>query len=211
MSQGKNQSYPIQQFLNRLVQEFGPSLDEFVVRLGYRRIERGRHRLGLWLSDAKGYGRIINQIKDKFPDRAAELDEAIAETRRIREAEWEAAFLEACKAEQETFRPFVHVTGETTVPNGICIFGMTGGFERWNTVRVPESVWNLPIEEQLAVLPDLMRAYLKAYKGQCPFFGAVTGFKFCRCLDYFQFDKDGNFVEHVERPYRRGHVELSLR
>ncbi len=208
MSQG---NYPIQQFLNRLIQEFGPSADHFVAILGYRNIESGCRRLDLGLTDAEGHGRIIDQISKTFPDRAAELHEAIAETRRIKAAEWDAAFLEACKAEQETFRPFVHVCGETRIPNGITIFGMTGGFERWNTVHVPESVWNLPLDEQLAALPEFMRGYLKEYEGQGPFFGAVTGFKFCRCLDHFQFDRDGNFVEHVERPFRRGHVEVCLR
>ena len=56
----------------------------------------------------------------------------------------------------------------------------------------------------MAALPELMRAYLEKYNGFCPFFGKVTGFRYVRCLDYFRFDKDGQFVGHVEKPFRRG-------
>lgn len=41
-----------------------------------------------------------------------------------------AAFLEQCKAEEESFRPFIHVQGETTMPNGITLFGISGGHRR---------------------------------------------------------------------------------
>ena len=60
-------------------------------------------------------------------------------------------------------------------------------------------------------VPELMHVYLKEYRGACPFFGKVTGFTFVRVADYFQFDQGGNFIEHVERPFRRGVVIVELR
>jgi hypothetical protein len=69
----------------------------------------------------------------------------------------------------------------------------------------------LPIEDQLAALPKLMVAYNRRYDGCCPFFGQLTGFKFVRCLDYFQFDEQGRLVEHVEKPFRRGTCFVRLR
>ena len=40
------------------------------------------------------------------------------------------------------------------------MFGITGGHPRWTTIHVPEAILKLPVEEQLAALPELMRAYL---------------------------------------------------
>ena len=55
-----------------------------------------------------------------------------------------------------------------------------------------------------------MHAYLKECRGACPFFGKVTGFKFVRCLEYYQFDRNGQLIERVQKPFRRGHCEVRL-
>jgi hypothetical protein len=124
-------------------------------------------------------------------------------------AEAEAAWLERCNAEQEHFRPYVHVDGERTVPSAIVMFGMSGG--RLNLIEIPPAILDLSLEKQLAALSELMLAYIRRYNGVCPFFGKVTGFKFVRLLDHFRFDKDGKFIEQVNKPFRRGSVEVSLR
>lgn len=104
-------------------------------------------------------------------------------------AEAKAVWIESLKAQSATFRPYIHVEGEPSVP----------------------SVLELPIDEQLAALPPLMQAYLRKYNGACPFFGKVTGFRFVRCLDFFRFDEDGQFIERIEEPFRRGEASVSLK
>ena len=89
------------------------------------------------------------------------------------------------------------------------MFGVSGG--KWNLIELPQSLLDLPLEEQLATLPELMHAYRRRYNGQCPFFGELTGFKFVRCLDHFRFDKDGNFIECVQKTFRRGVALVELR
>jgi hypothetical protein len=210
MSQGVSH-YPISQFLNDLVRQFGPSPSEFVQALGYRNLERGLLRLTPWLEKGEGFDKIIKQIVAKYPHIAVELEGAKRATKTLKDTEWELAFLEDCKAEVTTFVPFIHVDGELSVPNGITIFGVTGGHGRWTTVKVPPSILDQKIEVQLTTLPALMRGYLKEYDGQVPFFGEVTGFKYVRCLDYFQFDKDARFIQHVVRPFRRSPCSVSFR
>jgi hypothetical protein len=56
----------------------------------------------------------------------------------------------------------------------------------------------------------LMHRFLKRYRGQCPFFRAVTGFRFIRLVDYFQFDVDGVLVGHVAKPFRRGVASIEF-
>ena len=37
------------------------------------------------------------------------------------------------------------------------------------------------------------------------------GVQMVRLLDYFQFDREGGLLEHVEKPFRSGHVSVELR
>jgi hypothetical protein len=201
--------YPISQFIARIMNDRCQDRMDFVRSLGYRNLERGLRRLGPWLDEGEGYGRIIGQIAAAYPKEAEELRKAIGATREVKRAEFEAAFLEDCKAEQDTFQPFIHVDGETTRPSSITMFGVTGG--RWNLIRIPPAILDLPLAGQLSAVPDLMREYLQEYKGQCPFFGKVTGFRFVRCLDYFRFDPDGRFLERVDKPFRRAPCVVSLK
>src|SRR5947208_1441283 len=98
MPNGASQ-YPIAQCVSRLMNQYGLSKVEFVQALGYRKTDRGLQRLNSWLERAEGYKCIVQQIASVFPAHAAELQEAVAETAKIRAAEAEAAWLERCKAE----------------------------------------------------------------------------------------------------------------
>jgi hypothetical protein len=207
MSQGAS-PYPIGQFIFRLMQEYGFSGVEFVQALGYRNLERGLRRLEPWLDSGDGFHLILKQIATTYPGSAEELEKAVSDTAAIKTTEAEAAWFERCKAEQDTFIPYVHAEGESTVPDGITMFGVTGG--KWNLIELPRTILDLPLDDQLAALPELMLAYRRRYDGQAPFFGRLTGFKFVRCLDYFQFDEQGRLVEHVEKPFRRGKVMVRL-
>ncbi|MCZ2153417.1 MAG: hypothetical protein LC114_05885 [Bryobacterales bacterium] len=107
-----------------------------------------------------------------------------------------------------TFRPYIHVQGETTVPSGVCLYGVTGG--KWNLIEVSPPILELPDAEQLAALSALMRSYLERFGGFCPFFGRVAGFRLVRFRDYLQFDASGVFVGRVDEVFRRGQVAVRL-
>jgi hypothetical protein len=208
MSQGASQ-YFISQAITRLMADSGLSRPQFVTSLGYRNIARGIRRLDPWIDQGEGFDLIIKQITEFYPLRADEIQNALAATAEQKAAEAEAAWIELLKAEAGTFRPYIHVEGESTRPSSICIFGVSGG--RWNLIDIPQPILELAVDEQLAALPELMRRYLKEYGGSCPFFGTVTGFRFVRPLDYFQFDKEGRLIELVNKPFRRGHCSVSIR
>jgi hypothetical protein len=206
-------TYPICVLLQHLIEQHGPSKSEFVQRLGYspNHAYRGLRRLEPWLEQGEGFDRIIEQIASVYPLISQELTAAIAETNAMKKAEAEAVFRTQCEAEEPTFVPYIHAQGEKTVPDGITIFGMTGGHRRWTTVWIRKDILDMPLEEQLARMPELMAAYVKEYGGACPFFGKLTGFRFVRLLDYFQFDQGGHFVGRVAKPYRAGFASVSLR
>lgn len=126
-------------------------------------------------------------------------------------SQYAASFLERCKAEEAWFVPFIHAEGEFRIPQGICLFGITGGHDRWTTIRIPTTILELPSGEQVAKLPVLMIAYKRRYQNAVPFFGTLVGFKYARLLDYFQFDADGRLVEHVQKPFRQGECWVEFR
>ncbi|MEN6533596.1 MAG: hypothetical protein ABFD89_08035 [Bryobacteraceae bacterium] len=206
MSQG---AYPISQFLFSLMEQLGLDRSGLVKSLGYKYLERGLNRFSPWLDHGEGHLRILKEIAGHYPERAAELQRALHATREQKTVESESAWVESLKAEASTFRSYVHVEGECTVPRGITLFALSGG--KWNLIEIPDAILALPLEQQLDALPRLMRTYLTRYNGFCPFFGKVTGFRFVRLLDYYQFDQHGALVEHADRPFRRGCAALSLR
>ena len=208
MSQSAS-NYPISIFLNRIMEDHGYSYVEFIQSLGYRYIERGLRRLEPWLVEGTGFEKILKQIAAKYPSEVDALTKAVEETKLVRAAERDAANLEYCKAQEGTFVPYIHVEGETTVPNGITMFALSGGTS--NLIDIPQTILDLPLEEQLTALPKLMRGYLDKHHGTCPFFGKVTGFRFVRLVDYYQFSADGVLVGLVDKPYRRGVASVSLR
>lgn len=203
--------YPIQEFLRTLIPPFESSRTEFVQALGYHNLEVGRLHLDSWLDRGEGYDAFLKQVAAAFPNHAAELEQTIADTAKIRAAEGDPGWLNRCRVEEASFVPYIHVAGDTTVPGGITLFGLTGGHERWTTIHIPTDILRLGIEGQLAALPELMRAYVKEYRGACPFFGLVRAFLYVRLRDYYRFNRDCQFIEHVQERFRRGQVEVFLR
>ena len=212
MPEGVSQ-LPIVQFLNRLMGDLGLTPAQLSQAVGYRNGGNaliGLDRLQLWLDTGDGHGRILDQICSVFAASAAGLKDALAATRAIRAAEFEAAWTERCKAEESTFVPFLHAEGEKRIPSGITMFGISGGHQRWTMIKIPPTILVLPLDDQLVALPELMERYRRRYSGCVPFFSTLVGFKFVRCLDYFQFDAEGRLVEHVERPFRLGGCWVEL-
>ncbi len=108
----------------------------------------------------------------------------------------------------ETLTPYIFVEGESSIPSGITLFIATGG--RWNLIELPEGIVDLPLVDQMPALAALMRAYLETYRGECPFFGRVRGFRLVRREDSLRFSTDGEFIERIEGPFRRPHAELKI-
>jgi hypothetical protein len=108
------------------------------------------------------------------------------------------------------FREHVIAVGETSVPRQIILFALTGGYDKWTVIPLPAHILSFPLEERLTVLPELMNVYVKEHSGQCPFFGTLTGFRYVREYDYYEFDKDGNLVAHVDKPFCQGEVSVSI-
>ena len=131
--------YPISELLAEIIAQHASSEMTFVAEhLGYRDGERGLRRLRLWMETGEGHQRIINQIA-QVTGRGEDLQKAIAATREMKREELEANFLEQCREEAATFRPFLCAIGSQSVPEGICNFGIMGGHGRWTIIELPRA------------------------------------------------------------------------
>lgn len=206
--------YPISKVIAKIIMNSGYTPFGFILAMRHASAEAGVHDIESWLEKGEGDSSTIAQIAAFYPGEGEKLRNAVAETAAMKAEGVDPVALERERIEREKrdlFKPFVHAEGELNVPSGITIFGVTGGHKRWTTIQIPADIANLPVEEQLAKLPELMADYRQQYKGACPFFGKLVGFKFVRLSDYFQFDADGQLLEHVEKEFRYGEARVELR
>jgi hypothetical protein len=200
----RNPKYPVQKVLDRLIPEFYSWRTDFVEKLGYENLGVGRIHLDSGLDRAEVWNGFLQQVAAAYPDLAEELEKAIAETEAMRAAESDLECRERCKSEEASWVPFLQAVVETTVPNGITIFAVSGGFKKWTVIQIPEALRRLAVEAQLTHLPELMAAYRHKHRGLVPFFGRLTGFKFVRPWDHYRFSPDGDLLGHVPERFRLG-------
>jgi len=194
----------------RIVANSGLSRSQFIRSLGYRSVEGGLRRLDEWLETGRGDGGILDRLVRAYHVDPGDLEKALVATVVQRASEQQPAELERLRVEHEGFRQYIHVEGEFNVPSGICAFGITGGHGRWTTIPLPQALAVKPLSDQMPGLIGLMNEYLTTYKGFCPFFGKVTGFRLVRWNDSIRFSPGGEFMEYVEGPFHRARMEMRI-
>jgi hypothetical protein len=210
----KTSLYPVSQVIAKVIRNSGYTPFGFLLAAGHSDAESVLPRLESWLENGEGEEAMIATVAAYDPDEAAALYKAVEETAAMKAAGIDPVALERSereRKERDRFKPFIHAEGELRVPSGITMFGVSGGYERWTTIRIPAAILELPLADQLAKLPELMDQYRREHKGFCPFFGKLAGFKFVRYSDYFRFDARGQLLEHVEEPFRHGEAWVELR
>jgi hypothetical protein len=74
----------------------------------------------------------------------------------------------------------------------------------WTVIDIPAAIAELPLNERLTQLPELMGTFREQYKGARPVFGKLMGFKFVCRHEWFDFDADGLLLKRVEGSFRLG-------
>jgi len=202
--------YPISQLIARVLKGSGLRRSQFILSLGYRSVQGGLRRLDEFLDHGQGDGGILDRTVAAHHVDSGDLEAAIAASAEMKVEEAKAAELQKLEDRQDRFRQYLHVEGEYTVPSGICIFGMTGGHRRWTTIPLPQILAVKPFSDQMPGLIGLMKDYLEKYKGLCPFFGKVTGFRLVRFDDSIRFNVDGEFVERVPGAFCGPRTEVRM-
>src|SRR5665213_1775059 len=198
--------YPIHDLIENRRTRLNMRRSELARLCGFKNVDKGIRRM-----DSVCRGDLNSQaakmVIDALPtalniDKAAveiairETADIIADAKRRaaakREAAWRASFI-----------PHAYLIGTQTRPSQITIYGLTGGAERW--LKIPLDLSQPPVTFVAQAVSVAKRTPL------APFHGTTTGFIVNYTPDSaVRFDLGGNPIEHFDRAYVPGQVELFL-
>jgi hypothetical protein len=198
--------YPIHELIETRQKQLGVGRNELARRCGFKNLNKGLRRIdGVCHADLDSPG--AKMVIDALPA-ALEVDkkvveeaiaataEIIAETNRLAEAKRDAAW-------RESFKPHAYLVGSQNRPSQITFYGMTGGPERW--LKIPLDLSQPPVTYAVQAYEFVAKTPF------VPFFGPTKGFIVNYTPDSaVRFDLDGNPVEHFDRAYISGQVEVFI-
>jgi hypothetical protein len=198
--------YPIHALIESQEKRLGLGRNELGRRCGFKNLAKALRRIdGVCHGDLDTPG--AKMVIDALPA-ALEVDknvvekaiaataEIIAETNRLAEAERDAAW-------RASFKPHAYLVGSESRPSQITIYGITGGPERW--LKIPLDLSQPPVTYAVQAHEFVAKTPL------VPFFGKTTGYIVNYTPDSaVRFDFDGNPVEHFDRAYKPGQVEVFI-
>jgi len=198
--------YPIHDLIENRQRQLGLRRNELARRCGFKNVEKGLRRIdGVCHGDfdSPGAKMVLDNIavalevdKVVVEEAIAATAEIIAEANRLAEAKRDAAW-------RKSFKPHAYLVGSTNRPSQITFYGLTGGPERWLKIPLdlsqPPVTYAVQAHEFVAKTPFV------------PYHGRTTGFIVNYTPDSaVRFDLDGDPVEHFDRAYMPGQVEVFI-
>jgi hypothetical protein len=198
--------YPIHALIENRQKQLGLGRNELGRRCGFKNLAKALRRInGVCHGDlgSPGAKMVLDNLavaleveKDVVEKTIRSTAEIIAKTERHGETAWDAAW-------RASFKPHAYFVASENRPSQITIYGVTGGPERWSKIPLdlsqPPVTYAVQAHEFVAKTPSV------------PFFGPTTGFVVNYTPDSaVSFDLDGNPIEHFDRAYRPGQVEVFI-
>ena len=211
-----NEILPIRSFIAARLNELGLTEDEFLRRLGYRKLPKGRQHLEqIYLGDCTRR-MLVQRLPEALEVPPSLVRKAVEETgRQLRLAE--------DNAYRADFKPHAVILTERLIPQPIFVAAFIGparlkciDFD----VALPPATFVgqaldglhqklfefNPALKKAKCTPDVVR-----HRGDIPAFGRPTGFIVNYSPDHaVRFDLDGNAVETLDRARRIGSASYSL-
>jgi len=198
--------YPIHDLIENRQKQLGLGRNELGRRCGFKNLAKALRRIdGVCHGDldSPGAKMVLDNLavalevdKVVVENAIAATAQVIADANRLAEAGREAAW-------RESFKPHAYLVGSQNHPSQITFYGMTGGPERWLKIPLdlsqPLVTYALQAHEFVAKTPFV------------PYHGRTTGFIVNYTPDSaVRFDLDGNPIEHFDRAYIPGQVEVLI-
>ena len=198
--------YPIHELIETQQKQLGLRRNELARRCGFKNLDKGLRRIdGVCHGDldSPGAKMVLDNLAAALEVDKVVVEEAItataeiiADANRLAEAERDAAW-------RKSFKPHAYLVGSENRPSQITFYGMTGGPERW--LKIP-----LDLSQPSVTFAVQAHEFVKKTPF-VPFFGKTTGFIVNYTPDSaVSFDLHGNPVEHFDRAYIPGQVEVFI-
>jgi len=182
----------------------GLKRSDLVLRAGFKNVAKGLRRLDqLCAGELKATASLIAGLPvalelppEVIADAVRQTAQQVAGAERIAEQEAEAAW-------RASFEPCAYFVGTAEKPSSICIYGISGGAERW--LKIPINISKPPVTFAAQAL-NLVRE-----TSSVSFWGRTTGFIVNYTPDFaVRFDINGIPVEVLDHAYRPAEVTLQI-
>ena len=198
--------YPIHALIESQQKRLGLGRNETGRRCGFKNLAKALQRIdGVCHGDLDllGAKMVLHNLavalevdKDLVEKAIRSTAEIIDKTERHGEFAWDAAW-------RASFKPHAYLVGSESRPSQITIYGVTGGPERW--LKIPLDLSQPPVTYAVQAHDFVKKMPV------VPFFGKTTGYIVNYTPDSaLSFDLDGDPVEHFNRAYRPGQVEVFI-
>ena len=177
--------YPSSQFIASAMHDSGLTRSQFVRALGYLNINGALRSLDRWLQTGIGDPLLFDRIMQHLGLDREGVREVLERTSDVMQAEAEAVRREQEHRHREQFRPFVWVETSERFPQCVTVVAFSGAIMRY--IRLPDDLVTWSDAEQLAFVAEAIRQHDQENRGECIFFGDITGYR---------------FVSHYERSIR---------
>ena len=198
--------YPIHDLIENQQKRLGLRRNELARRCGFKNLDKGLRRIDAVCQgdlDSPGAKMVLDNLavalevdKNVVENAIAATTQIIADANRLAEEQRDAAW-------RASFKPHAYLVGSTNRPSQITFYGITGGPERWLKISLdlsqPPVTYAFQAHEFVAKTPFV------------PYHGRTTGYVVNYTPDSaVRFDLDGNPVEHFDRAYMPGQVEVFI-
>jgi hypothetical protein len=198
--------FPIPELIENQRKRLGLRRGELARRCGFKNVAKGLRRIdGVCFGDLDSPGAkvVIDNLASALEVEKEVVEAAIHATAEIIAETERRAETERDKAWRASFAPHAYLVGSQDRPSQIFFYGLTGGAERW--LKIPLDLSLPPVTYAAQAHRVVMRIPVLA------FHGPTTGFIVNYTPDSaVRFDLDGNPVEHFDRAYMPGEVELFI-
>jgi hypothetical protein len=218
-----NTQSPLARLIQARIQQLGIDAQALGFRLGYRNAAKGAGRVNAlcdgYLVNRKSKAALARlpealELPSEVVEQAVTATEQlilILEQMRQREEDHRVARDAEAAEWRRSFRPHAIMYTERTIPSQITFCGLTGGVERWLTIRLDESLPPITfIQQSLAALPDKLQPGRDGHP-YVPFFANALGFIINYSPEYaLRCSLSGMPLEILPRAYKPEEVNLSI-
>ena len=179
--------YPISSLISEHLKISNLSKINFIKKLGYKNTNKGLRHLSAWLNNAAGSKSFLKAFANKFNIPDTELQKALSATR-------DTLFKEQIEQSRINFAPYIYAETELKVPSQITISILAGYPEK--TIPFPAEAQKEDLKEQIVTAVIMIDEHYQRNKGNCPFFGKITGYRFVYAFEEsVRISTDLKFIE----------------
>ena len=197
----KPSHYPISQLIFNAFLNYEKKVSEFVSDLGYKNIAKGIRSFDYWLINGCGTVFFLRQLISLGKIDVSKVNNALLETDKIMELEYQEDQQEEEKKRRKNFKPYIFVETSEKRPRQITFAGLMN--LRMRSVLIDFEKEGVEEDHFLKLASDRVKQHFVENDGKCLFFGEITGYIVISDYErHYRLDINGNILERKDHIFR---------